>query len=219
MFRKNDCRKKSEKQDFIEWYVCEQTVDYILRPDRLRLIAAQVVDLYNADIDDSKIRSLERAVQRLKDESSELMEKLIYAPKPVAVQIMEKMQLLDAQRVDAETDLTKLRMQQKVPLNEKEVIAWLSTFSRGDLMDLAFRRQIIDTFINSVYLYDDKIVIFYNIKNGRQTSALEPIDVLDEIKEAGQSSTLTGNGGALLPKVEHAYIFLRGMFGLVLFRK
>ena len=217
--RARDCRKKSEKQDFIEWYVCEQTVEYILRPDRLRLIASQVVDLYNADIDDSKIRSLERAVQRLKDESAELMEKLIYAPKPVAVHIMEKMQLLEARRVDAETDLTKLRMQQQVPLNEKEVTAWLSTFSRGDLMDLAFRRQIIDTFINSVYLYDDKIVIFYNIKHGRQTSAFDPIDALDEIKEAGQSSTLTGDCGALPPKVEHAYIFLRGMFGLVLFRK
>ena len=218
----SNCLKKSEKADFIEWYVCEQTVDYILRPDRLSLISRSVVDLYNSDIDDSRLRDLERTVQRLKDESSALLDKLTFAPKEIAVQIMEKMQRLDAQRVDAETDLSKLRMQQKIPLTEKEVSSWLSTFSRGDLMDISFRRQVIDTFINSVYLYDDKIVIFYNIKSGRQTSAIDPIDVLDEIKETGQSSTLTGNCGALLPKVEPGtpyYIFIRGMLGLVLFRK
>lgn len=216
-----NCRKKSEKKDFIEWYICEQTVEYILRPDRLPLIARQVVDCYNADIDNSRIRDMERTVQRLKDESNQLMDKLIYASKDVAVRIMEKMELLEAQRVDAETDLSKLRMQQKIPLTEKEVTAWLSTFSRGDLMDLAFRRQIIDTFINSVFLFDRKVVILYNIKDGRQTCVIDPIDALDELKEAGQSSTLTGDGGALPSKLEPErpyYIFLRGMLGLVLVR-
>ena len=219
--KKNDCRKKSEKQDFIEWYVCEQTVDYILRPDRLQLIAAQVVDLYNADIDNSKLKALEQTVRRLEDESSALLDKLTFASKPVALQIMKKMELVEAQRVDAETDLSKLRIQQKIPLTVKEVSAWLSTFSRGDLMDLAFRRQIIDTFINSVYLYDDKVVIFYNIKGGRQTSVIDPIDILDELKEAGQGSTSTGGCGALPPKVEPSrpcYVFIHGMLGLVLFR-
>ena len=215
-----DCRKKAEKKDFIEWYVCEQTVEYILHPDRLRLIASQVVALFNADIDDSRLRDLERTVQRLKDEYSALMDKLTFAPKKIAVGIMEKMELVDSQRADAETDLEKLRLQQKVPISEKEVLAWLSTFSRGDLMDPAFRKQIIDTFVNSVYLYDDKIVIFYNIKGARQTSAIDPIDICDEIKEAGQSSSLTGVSGALPPKAEHPayYIFVRGMLGLVLFR-
>ena len=219
--RAANCRKKSEKKDFIEWYVCEQTVYYILRPDRMHLIAAQVVDLFNADIDDSKLKSLERSARRIADESNSLMDKLIYAPKNIAVQIMEKMEQLEAQRIDIEMDLSKLRMQQQVPISEKDVIAWLSTLSRGDLMDLAFRKDIISTFINSVYLYDDKIVIFYNIKHGQQTSYIGPIDILDEIKEAGQSSTLTGDCGALPPKLEpnHPYyVFIHGMLGLVLFR-
>lgn len=219
--RAANCPKKSEKQDFLEWYVCEQTVEYILRPDRLSLIASRVVDCYNADIDDTKIKQLMRTVQRLMDEYNALMEKLIFAPKKIAVGIMEKMELLDAQRIDAETDLSKLRMQQKIPLTEKEVTAWLSTFSRGDLFDPAFRRRIIDTFINSVYLYDGKVVILYNIKDGRQTSAIEPLDMLEELKDAGQSSTLTGIGGALPAKVEPGrpyYVFIRGMLGLVLFR-
>ena len=219
--RAASCRKKSEKKDFIEWYVCEQTVEYILRPDRLPLIARSVVEVFNADIDAGKTRHLENTIRRLKDEYNALMEKLTFAPKKIAVGIMEKMELLDAQRVDAETDLSKLKMQQGIPLTEKEVTAWLSSFTRGDLMDLAFRRRIIDTFINSVYLYDDKVVIFYNIKGGRQTCVIDPIDMLDEIKETGQSSNLAGNGGVLPFKFElrqPCYVFLHGMLGLVIFR-
>jgi hypothetical protein len=45
-------------------------------------------------------------------------------------------------------------------------------------MDLEFRRRIIDVFINSVYLYDDKIAIFYNIKGGKQISYIEVSDAL-----------------------------------------
>ena len=82
-----------------------------------------------------------------------------------------------------------------------------------------FRSRLIDTFINCVYFYDDKVVIFYNIKEGRLTCKIEQIGDLDEKIEAVQRcSTLDGNGGALPPNVEHAFIFLHGMIGLVVFR-
>ena len=221
--RISSCKKKSEKQIFLEWYVCEQTVEYILRSDRLPLIASQVVACYNADIDDSKMKDLERAIVRVKNEFNQMMDKLAYAPKALAVGMMEKMEHLENRRIDMETDLAKLRMQQKLPITEKEVTAWLKSFARGDLLEPAFRKQVIDVFINSVYLYDEKIVIFYNIKDGRQTSVIEPIDVLDEIKESGpKCSTLDRYGGDERSKVEPGrpyYIFLHGMLGLVLFRE
>lgn len=217
--RKNDCRKKAEKKDFIEWYVCEQTVQYVLDPDRLSGIASAVVDLYNSEIDDTRIKEMERLVQRLNDELNQLVDKLILVPKESASRITDRMQQLELQRIEAETDLSKLRIQQRIKLTEKEVSAWLRTFSKGDLFDPAFRTRTIETFINSIYLYDDKIVIFYNIKEGRMTCGIEQISDLDEKIEAGQPcSDLTGDGGALLSKSEHAYIFLHGMLGLVIFR-
>ena len=222
--RKNDCKKKSEKKDFIEWYVCEQTVNYILNPARMDQIAEAVADLYNSEIDDSKVAALERTVQRLNDELNALVDKLIIIPKESAGRITEKMQQLELQRIEAETDLSKLRIQQKIRITKKEVAAWLQTFANGDLFDPDTRTRIIDTFINSIYLWDDKIVIFYNIKEGKQTIGIDQISDLDEkIEEAGQvdCSTLTGDGGAMLSKVEHpahAFIFIHGMLGLVVFR-
>ena len=89
-------------------------------------------------------------MQRLKDELAGLMDKLALAPNSVAVSIMARMEQLEQQRVEAETDLSKLRIRQKIRITEKEVTAWLNLFSRGDLFDMDFRLKLIDTFINVV---------------------------------------------------------------------
>ena len=215
--KRNQCKKKSEKQDFIEWYVCEQTVNYVLSPSNMDAIAARVVAIYNSDIDDGKIRALEGQIQRCKDECNSLVDRLVNAPKSALKPIYDRIEIIEQQRQDMEADLTKLRMQQAIPLTVKEVKAWLSTFSKRDLLETVTKQEIIDTFVNSVYLYDDKVVIFYNIRGGKQVSAIDTISELDE-KISGHSSTMTGDSGALLSKVEPLWVFVGGMVGIVLFR-
>ena len=210
----NDCKKKSEKQDFIEWYVCEQTVQYVLQPSNMDTIAERVVAIYNEDIDDTRSRALEGAISRLKDETNALVDRLISAPKSALKAIYDRMEQIELQRADMEADLEKLRIQQRIPLTVAEVRAWLSTFSGGDLMETATRRQIIETFVNSVYLYDDKVVIFYNIRGGKQVSVIDAIAELDE-KIPGQGSSLTGSSGAMLSNVEPLWVMVGGMLGII----
>lgn len=220
--RKNDCRKCREKKDFLEWYVCEQTVQYILDPERLHQIASAVVRIYNAEIDHSRTDDLEQLLRRLDQELNRLVDRLATVPDSAVSRITERMEQLENERISTETELAKLRIQQKILITEDEVIAWMKTFSRGDLFDLNFRLKLIDTFINTIYLWDKKIVIFFNVSGGKQTSVIDPPDP-DEIEKAGQveCSTLTGDGGAFPDKVEpgeHYFVFVRGMIGLVIFR-
>ena len=39
----------------------------------------------------------------------------------------------------------------------------------------SFQKEIIDIFVNSVYVYDDKLLLTYNYKNGTQTLSLDEI--------------------------------------------
>lgn len=220
---KNDCKKNREKKDFLEWYVCEQTVEYILAPERLHQISAAVVRIYNAEIEHSRTDDLENILRRIDQELNRLVDRLAVVPDSAVSRITERMEQLEHERINTETELAKLRIQQRIQITEKEVTAWLKTFSRGDLFDPSFRLQLIDTFINTIYLWDNKIVIFYNISGGKQTSVIDPLPP-EEIEKAGQveCSTLIGNGGAYPDKVEPGapyYVFVRGMIGLVVFRK
>jgi len=82
---------------------------------------------------------------------------------------------------DYAIDLAKLRIASRITLTKAEVIAWLKSFSGGDLMDADFRRRVIDTFINSVYLHDDMVVIYFNVRDSKQVSFIEMLDSTDDI--------------------------------------
>jgi hypothetical protein len=151
--KKRGCHKKNERKDFIEWYIVEQTVQYILTPGRIEHVAQAVVEEYDREFSESQISDLEKAVAQIDLEMEKLVDALIEAPKPAHKKIYDRMEALDAQKVDIEADLAKLRIAQEIRLTEKEVEAWLKRFTIGDLSDEDFRRRIIDVFINSVYLY------------------------------------------------------------------
>ena len=52
---------------------------------------------------------------------------------------------------------------------EKVGLRWLLRFRKLD-MSLKDRRQaLVDTFIKAIYLYDDKVLITFNYKEGTQT--------------------------------------------------
>ncbi|MEA4852893.1 MAG: recombinase family protein, partial [Christensenella sp.] len=55
------------------------------------------------------------------------------------------------------------------------VLFWLSKFQSGDVRDITFCRRLIDTFINSIFLYDDKVVITYNYKGKKKTLKLKDV--------------------------------------------
>ena len=42
--------------------------------------------------------------------------------------------------------------------------------------DKAYQREIIDTFLNSVYVYDDKIVFTYDLRDHAETVTLDEIE-------------------------------------------
>ncbi len=180
------CSKKTEKKDFIEWYIVEQTCLYVLTPYNMEKISKAVVAEYNKEFGKSHTAELERAIDRIERECNALVDSIVDAPKSTHKRIYAKLEALEVQKSDMETDLAKLRIAQGISYTEKEVVAWLKQFCNGDPLDMDFRRRIIDVFVNSVYLYDDKVVVFYNIRGGKQVSYIGLADAI----EGGKSSDL-----------------------------
>ena len=178
--KEHTCNKKNEKKDYIEWYVVEQTVEYVLTPDRIRYIASALVAQYEKEYGDNRAKEYEKQLERIGAEISRLVDTLAVCPASARQPIFDKMELLDAQKTEAETALAKLRVAARVHFTEEQIIAWLKQFCAGDPVDMDFRERIIDTFINSIYLYDDKVIIYYNIEHGEQISFIEMLESTEE---------------------------------------
>lgn len=177
--RKHSCKKKNERKDFVEWYVVEQTLLYILAPSRAAHVAKAVVIEYKKEFSDSRIDDLEKALRQIDRELEKLVDAIVDSPKVAHKKIYGRMEVLEEQKADMEADLSRLRIAQGIQLTEAEVRAWLKKFCTGDPMDEEFRKRIIDVFINSVYLYDDRLVVFYNIRGGKQVSYIDLINSAD----------------------------------------
>lgn len=203
--KERDCKKKNEKKDFIEWYVVEQTVEYVLTPERIEYIASELVAQYKKDCGIDRIKAYEKQLDRIKAEISRLVDTLAVCPAAARQPIFDKMEQLDAEKQEAELDLSKLRISAKIQISKEHIADWLKQFCNGDALDVDFQKRIIDTFINSVYLYDDKVIIYYNIEGGKQVSY---IDMIDSTEEPPFSDDAPGSsGGSDLKRPAQGRIF------------
>jgi len=197
------CKKKNEKKGFLEWYIVEQTVLYVLTPERMDFIADGVVAQYEKEFDKSGIKEVERQINKLNKEYQACIDIAIHSPtREVQIDILNKAESLRTQKLDLEIELSKMRIACKLRYTSDDVKAWLKLFCEGDLMDADFQKRIIDVFINSVYMYDDKFVIYYNIRDGKQVSYIE---MLDSTEEPGADADFTGNNEVRISDVKPSY--------------
>ena len=98
---------------------------------------------------------------------------------------------------------------QKPKLTREQMTAWFEQFRHGDPANRDFQKRLIDTFVNAVYVFDDKLVLTYNYQHGTQTISL------DEIASALSSDF----DGATPPKenletttVSRFFLFSRGLY-------
>ena len=171
--KSHTCHKKNEKKGFLEWYVVEQTVEYVLTPERIDYIASRIVAKYDEEFNDNGVKELERQAKKIESEINAAVDASLSAPEKVRPRYYEKIEILETQKADIEMNLATLKIAAGHRYTKKQIVEWLKTFCNGDNLDVNFQKRIIDVLVNSVYVYDDKIVIYYNVKDGKQISYIE----------------------------------------------
>ena len=61
-------------------------------------------------------------------------------------------------------------------LTKEQILFWFHHLRKMDIHKIDHRRRLIDSFINSIYLFDDRMVITFNYKDGSKTITFEEIE-------------------------------------------
>ena len=56
-----------------------------------------------------------------------------------------------------------------------EVRSFLNQFRKGDVNDLKYRQALVDTFVNRIYLYDDKMTVLYNTQDSHSDVTIDDL--------------------------------------------
>ena len=192
--KNRSCNKKSEKKDFLEWYICEQTVKYVLTDKNIKHIAKKVVELSEDELGSSKLCQLEKQLADIEHEIDTAADALIKTNSAALIKrINEKVALLENQQSAVETELAQLRVNQSLRVTNLEVEAFLNSFRHGDLLDEEFRRRLIKTLINCAYIFDDKVVIYFNVRGLKEICYIDMLADVECLKDEPQAKETCGS--------------------------
>lgn len=168
--RKLGCHKKAVKKDWIERAAVFYTVQRVLRDEEIAKIADKLVELQ--DTEDHSLPMLHKQLS----EVNRGIENLLNAIQQGILTASTKNRLEELERLQNDIKVSILQAELEHPKYSREdIVNWISRFKYGDPNDKAYQRQIIDTFINSIYVFDDRLVFTYNYKGGTQTIPLSEV--------------------------------------------
>ena len=169
------CRKKQEKKDWLENLVVKYTVETVLTDENIDLIATKAMEIINKEAEDKSV--LEAFQAQLKDAEKRIANILDMMEQGIATP-STKDRLLELESLKAEAIENIAKESVKRPwLTKERIIFWLESFRGGDVDNFAYKRRVIDSLVNSVYVYDTdggkgrKFVFTWNL-SGENTSTI-----------------------------------------------
>lgn len=188
--KKKICDKRPVRQDWIEDEVLKATCDLLKDEELLNWIADKTYEYYLA----TNGQEEEKAV--LKKELAEVdtsIDRLILAIEAGAFneRIKTRLDDLNAQKSKITASIAALELTSGFQLTRDHILFFLERFRDTDMNDRECQKRLIQTFVNSVYVYDNKIKIIYNYTDGNNTVTIDTVESL----ENGTSSSYTARDG------------------------
>ena len=87
----------------------------------------------------------------------------------------ERLEALEREKSELSVQIMKEEMS-RPNLTKEQILFWIHKFRKLNPKKLEHRRRLINSFLNSVYLFDDKIIIDCNYKDGTETITFEEIE-------------------------------------------
>ena len=176
---KEVCSLKPVRKEPLEQFVVQTALEKVLNDRVIDLLADKLLEYQSKENTRLPVLQAElKEVKRRIDNLVAAIEQGILTPATKA-----RMEELEQQREALETSILQEQIE-KPPITREQILFWFDQFRHGDPADIAFQEKVIDCFVNSIYLFDDRIVVNFNYQEGGRPVSLEEV----------LSSFLDGNG-------------------------
>ncbi len=172
-FKKNkhgDCSSKAIRKDDIENLVISKTLKMLQDEKTVDAIVAMIMSLQTRE--NTTLPLLEKQLSETETAIKNIMIAIEQGilNKTTKTRVSE----LEALRDDLESRIKNEKLSQPA-IDEAFIRKFLSQFTSCDKPTVPQKKQLIETFINSIYLFDDKLVITYNYMEQQETVLLDDL--------------------------------------------
>lgn len=184
------CDKKTVRKDWIEDLVIKQIQKVLFDDALIENLADMVIKLQEQENTTLPLLHKQYAeIQRGIDNLLNAIQQGI-----ITASTKQRLEDLEKQKNELSVQIIKEEMA-KPTLTKEQIIFWFHRFRKLNINKLEHRRRLINSFVNAIYLHDDKMIITFNYKNGTKTITFA------DLEKSGLSSDLTAHA---LPKIPSA---------------
>lgn len=178
------CDKKPVRKEWIEKLVVDETMKLVMDDQAIEAIVAVVLDLQERENTDLPLYEKQLA------EVNASIENMLNAIQMGILTRSTKSRLeeLEASREDLEIKIANEKIS-KPKITPEFITFWLNRFRKLDVEKEEHRKLLVDTFVNAVFLYDDKLVITFNYNDNSSTISFSDIS-----KVTGKGSDMVWSG-------------------------
>ena len=193
-----NAKHKSVRKIPLENAVVNATMAKVMDDHFVEYIADRVMELQSQE--SSELPALRQQLA----ETERGIENMLNAIQMGIINASTKQRLDELEERKKDIELRIIQEEIKKPLLSREdVTFWICRFRKLDVDKLDERRRLIDSFVNSVTIFDDHILITFNYRDGE--TRLDFSDI--------ESSDLKSVGGPFSPeKPPKSAVFLRFLF-------
>ena len=195
--RLNDCKKKSVKKEWIEDLVVKATMEMLMDDDMIDAIVSMLMRLQDEEhsplpLYEKQLRETEKAINNI---VSAVMKGMF------SEALQQKLDELEAAKTEliAKIETEKLS---KTKISAEFMTFWLHRYRKLDVTKESHRQMLIDTFVNAVFVHDDKLLLTFNFKDGTKTITL------DDAKKATKKNSGSNLDCSVAPKETTAFVRL-----------
>ena len=169
--RDKSCRKKTVSKSYIEDLVINETRK-LLTKENIDRIAKEVVRLCEQEKDTDNLKRLKKLLKE-NERATENLFKALESGQIVDV-IAERISQKKREHNELEQQILVETSSHPTP-TVNEVRFFLNQFRKGDVNDLKYRQALVDTFVNRIYLYDDKMTVLYNTQDSHSDVTIDDL--------------------------------------------
>jgi exosome complex RNA-binding protein Rrp42 (RNase PH superfamily) len=163
------------------------TREHVLRDEMIDRLADAIVELQKRE--NTIIPYLQKQLDDIEKRIGNLLDAIEQGL--VNASAKERLDGLENKKADIEIALAKEKIEQ-TPLTKQQIVFWIGKFKDGDIDNPTYRQTLVDAFVNAVFLYDDKLVLTLNWKDGTKTISLPEIESITEAEKGNETPTSAG---------------------------
>ena len=181
--KRTDCHKKPVRKEWLEDMVVNATMKMLMSDATIDAIVSALMTLQDEEnvnalpLYEKQLRETKTAIDNLLN----AIQQGIFDPFDQRTAWM----LWKPHRMNWRTR-SPVEKLAKPRITEEQLRFFLEKFRKMDVANQAQRKMLIDTFVNAIFLYDDKVVLTYNFHEGTETISFEE---LQKVTEAGASGS------------------------------